>query len=180
MLFFLQYNAADSSIRPGLGESDMFYSWAITIFSVSALVISPIAGVLPRFITYRLSILLFLLVFIVGSLLYAQAVEPWMILVARFLLGIFDGASPILLLSYASRSASIIVDARKNDLKEQETNKKFCLKDKLFAADLIHKGIIFPVTLGMTIDIFSACNNNSSYIDMIVYTWLILHIFTCM
>ncbi len=103
-----------------------------------------------------------------------------MILVARFLLGIFDGASPILLLSYASRSASIIVDARKNDLKEQETNKKFCLKDKLFAADLIHKGIIFPVTLGMTIDIFSACNNNSSYIDMIVYTWLILHIFTCM
>ncbi len=150
--FFLQYNATNLSIRPGLGESDMFYSWAITTFSVSALLISPIAGVLPRFITYRLSILLFLLVFIAGTLLYAQAVEPWTILVARFLLGIFDGASPILLLSYASRSASII-DARKRDLyiKKQQTNKEFCLKDKLFAADLIHKGVIYPVTLGRTI-----------------------------
>lgn len=110
-------------------------------------------GGLPQLITYRFSILLAFLVLLTGSLLYANTIEPWMILVSRFLIGIFDGACPILLLSFTSHTANRIEKWRrqsKSHYSRQATRngQLFSLKDKLFAVDLLNKGIVLPISLG--------------------------------
>ena len=111
-------------------------------------------GGLPRLITYRFSILLAFLVLLAGSILYANTVEAWMILVSRFLIGVFDGACPILLLSFASQTAANIEKHRQQtkSCHIQQASRKghqlFSLKDKLFAVDLLNKGIVLPISLG--------------------------------
>lgn len=83
-----------------------------------------------------------------GALIYALTVEPWMILTARFLLGIYDGAAPILLFSFASETASKIEGKTKTQNQQGVKRARYSLKDKLIAADLIHKSILFLATLG--------------------------------
>ena len=148
---------------PGLGETDTFYSWVATSFSLGALFISPIAGQMPPLLGYRLSVAIATLFLVGGGLLYAFATDGWMIFMARFLMGLFDGCAYVFSYSYLSSIGNQLEKASiaKRELKQlealEESRSKCCrrhnssdntMKDKLFTVNLLIKSIMYPVTFG--------------------------------
>ena len=168
LIFIWSYDiciAAYMQQWPGLGETDTFYSWVTTSFSLGALVVSPIAGQMPPLIGYRLSVAISSLFLIGGGLLYSFATNGWMVFMARFFMGVFDGCSYIFLYSHLSNIGNKLEKARRSEreLKQSEAleeSRSKCsrrlngsdntMKDKLFTINLLIKSIMYLVTFGRT------------------------------
>ena len=155
---------------PGLGESETFYSWVATSFSFGALTISPIAGQMPPLIGYRLSVAIASLFLVGGGLLYTFATNGWMVFMARFMMGLFDGCAYVFSYSYLSSIGNKLEKARRaeKELKqlealEESRDRSKCrwrlnrsdntMKDKLFTVSLLIKSIMYPVTFGKTMNL---------------------------
>ena len=155
---------------PGLGETNTFYSWVTTSFSLGALVVSPIAGQMPLLIGYHLSVAISSLFLIGGGLLYSFATNGWMVFMARFFMGVFDGCAYVFFYSYLSNIGNKLEEARraKRELKQSEALEESCsskcsrrlngsdntMKDKLFTINLLIKSIMYLVTFGKTFSNF--------------------------
>lgn len=150
---------------PGLGETDTFYSWVATAFSLGALFISPIAGQMPPLLGYRLSVAIATVFLVGGGFLYTFATNGWMIFMARFLMGIFDGCAYVFSYSYLSNIGNKLEKARRAEREQKqleaqgESRSKCCrrlsgsdntMKDKLFTIGLLIKSILYPITFGKT------------------------------
>ena len=92
-------------MEAGLGESEEFYSWVITLFNVGALIGAILCGFLVKFIPYWHLILLSLLAHTIGYVTYAVTYEGWLIMVSKVLSGFFIGAEMALALSYFAESS---------------------------------------------------------------------------
>jgi hypothetical protein len=153
---------------PGLGETDTFYSWVATSFSFGALTISPLAGQMPPLIGYRLSVAIASLFLVGGGLLYTFSTNGWMVFMARFMMGLFDGCAYVFSYSYLSNIGNKLEKARREKeskqlevLEESRSKRRWRLnrsdntmKDKLFTVSLLIKSIMYPVTFGKTYDFF--------------------------
>ena len=95
-----------SQISPGLGQSELFYSWVIAIFNIGALFGAVGTGFLIKYIPYWHLILAILASHTVGYVLYAISYEGWVIMVSKFLSGIFIGGEMTLALSYFAESST--------------------------------------------------------------------------
>ena len=84
----------------------MFYSWVIALFNVGALVGAIGTGVLIKYIPYWHLILLTLIVHTVGYVLYAISYKGWVIMLSKFLSGIFIGGEMTLALSYFAETSA--------------------------------------------------------------------------
>ena len=159
---------------PGLGETETFYSWVATSFSLGAFTISPIAGQMPPLIGYRLSVAIASLFLVGGSLLYTFATNGWMVFLARFMMGLFDGCAYVFSYSYLSSIGNKLEVARRAEkelkqLEALEESRSKChwrlnrsdntMKDKLFTVSLLIKSIMYPVTFGKIVNlIFFFCS----------------------
>lgn len=92
-------------MEAGLGESEAFYSWVITLFNIGALIGAILCGFLVKFIPYWHLILLSLLAHTAGYVIYAVTYEGWLIMISKLLSGFFIGAEMALALSYFAESS---------------------------------------------------------------------------
>lgn len=95
-----------AQITPGLGQSELFYSWVIAVFNIGALFGAVGSGFLIKYIPYWHLILAILASHTVGYVLYAISYEGWVIMVSKFLSGIFIGGEMTLALSYFAESST--------------------------------------------------------------------------
>ena len=93
----------NSTFWPGLGESDTFYSWAVSIFPIGEVLMSLVAAYLSTAIPYLYTIPLTCCIAAVGGLVYALASHGMMVIVARFLFGTTNGLSLVLTQAYIGR-----------------------------------------------------------------------------
>lgn len=90
----------NSTFWPGLGESDYFYSWAVSVFPIGEVLMSLVAAYLSTAIPYRYTIPLTCCIAAVGGLVYALAIHGLMVIIARFLFGTTNGLSLVLAQAY--------------------------------------------------------------------------------
>lgn len=130
----------NSTFWPGLGKSDYFYSWAVSIYSIGEL----LAGLGSIFLTTSLpffySIPLTCLSAAAGGLIYALSMAGWMVLIARFLGGICAGLGVVLVNTYIANTT---------EPDDESQGKKFGLRDKLYIASSLTLNLTFVGCVGM-------------------------------
>lgn len=95
---------APVQLEPGLGESEAFYSWVITVFNVGAIVGALSGGLLLKFLPYWHMLLASLFLHTLGYVLYAVATTGWLVMLSKLLSGVFIGAEMTLALAYFGES----------------------------------------------------------------------------
>ena len=115
-------------MQPGLGQSELFYAWAVTLYSLGEFIGAIGAGFITKFLPYRLSFPLGIAMCPLGYLLYslATAAHAWVVLIARMCIGINAGLMLVLITTYLSETATKV---RKS---MPQSHKDSSLKDKLF------------------------------------------------
>lgn len=130
----------------GLGKSETFYSTLIAIFNVGATFSGILAGILAKYLPYWYLFTFALFSHIGGFVLYAVSYEGWVILLSKFLSGIFIGLQRTLALSYATSSSVKYVEAL------QETGEK--INDPEVAAGKIRDYLFSAQTIGISLGFF--------------------------
>ena len=85
------YSCIDQQIIPGLGGSEMFYAWMITVYSLGEVILAPISGYATRWIPYWYILLAGIVLHIIGYVFYSVAQLLWMMIIARLLTGAYAG-----------------------------------------------------------------------------------------
>ena len=124
-------------IPAGLGLSEEFYSWIITIFNFGALIGAIGTGIGVKVIPFWYMIMTILVCHTAGYILYALSYEKSIIIISKFLSGIFIGGEMTLSLSYFAISA----EEYNKILKELENKTKPNIAQALFAWHNIGVGI---------------------------------------
>ena len=103
------------------------------MYSIGELISAPTSGFATKYIPYRYTILLSSISLALGALIYAVAVQGWMILIARLFLGINLGSGLVLISTYLGETA-IEVTSRREAAGQipKQGNGGATLKDKLF------------------------------------------------
>ena len=133
-------------IEPGLGESESLFSLAITCGFIGAFIGSLAAGFLARLIPYWHLNLSSLVSLTVGWSIYAVAVRGWMLLLARFLIGVFIGMHFVLTYAYFGESFEDYVAAQKE--LDNYGERQAAMKDILFALHGIALYIGYIIAFG--------------------------------
>ena len=142
----------DLQIEPGLGESEAFYSWVITIFNVGAIIGSLMGGLLLKWVPYWHLVLSSLTLHTVGYILYAVADSGWLVMFSKLLSGVFIGAEMTLALAYFGESNQAYRAAVKG-LGEKKEGGACRVKHTLFALHSVgvNVGYVFgPGTLSLS------------------------------
>ena len=77
-----------SKFWPGLGGSEVHYALAIMFFGIGEFIFTPITGILSEKLPFTLSLITSNLLFIIGGVVYAVAVNISMVIAGRFFIGI--------------------------------------------------------------------------------------------
>ena len=112
-------------MQPGLGQSETFYAWAVTLYSLGEFVGAMGAGFITKLLPYRLAFLLAIAMCPLGYLLYSlvTAAHAWVVLVARLCIGMNAGLLLVLITTYLGETATRVHKSMPQD---------GSLKDKLF------------------------------------------------
>lgn len=133
-------------MAPGLGESELFYSWVIALFNCGALFGAIGTGFLIKYIPYWHLTLLILISHTVGYVLYAISYAGWVIMFSKFLSGVYIGGETTLALSYFAQSS---VEYKNIRLQSGEKCDESTIRRKLFAWHNIGVGIGYILGPGM-------------------------------
>ena len=150
---------------PGLGQSESFYSVAVTMFSIGEVVGALGAGKILQLFHYRQCFLCGLFLCVAGYLLYAltNAMHFWMILVARFVIGISASSLRAFEIAYIGETAE--QEAAKQHQPEQKQHSgagrckrsKKTLKEKLFVIYSFASTLSFLIGPGMCLACDTHC-----------------------
>ena len=132
-------------IEPGLGESELFYSFLISALNVGGAIGGIASGSLVRFVPYWYLFLTALISHTVAFVIYCLSYQGWLMLISRILSGYFDGAIITLAFSYCTSSSEDYVKLRK-DL-GKKTNKKSSVELR----NLLYGIVSFGYTFGIII-----------------------------
>ena len=138
-------------IPPGLGRSEFFYSWTITIYSLGEVIMAPLAGYSTRIIPYWYILATGVLMQTFGYIIYAVASGGWMLLLARLLAGGYSGIIETISYSYVSEKEQDYREAyfqvHKQDLDKKNGRLKLPnMKEKVFS--LLTIVVAFAYLLG--------------------------------
>ena len=116
----------------------MFYTWAVTIFSVGELTGSLISPVVYKFLPNRFSFLIGTMFSPLGFVLYSFAPSAWFILIARLFIGINCDISIAVASAYMSETSVIVYQREKKQQSSEaggsrKTSTENPLRDKLFS-----------------------------------------------
>ena len=149
-------------VTPGFGQSESFYSFTTTAYNIGQICGSLVlGGLLPRLIMYRFSVVVDVIILLTGAVMYGCATEPFMLPMARFFIGIFDGFCLVIISSYIGETTTKIQNERARLNPKEKTHSikqrqnsiakiqaQNTLKDKLFTVYLFVRGLGFPLALG--------------------------------
>ena len=132
-------------IEPELGLSERFYHIAVSSFFIGEFLGALIAGILSSRIPFWYSAMGALLFHTVGFVIYATAVNGWMVIVARILTGFFAGLQVVTILTYFGVSYQHYLDVIGTEERKKEEASTTRVKDQLFAIYKIagNAGILF-------------------------------------
>ena len=127
-LLFLSPPQSSTRFWPGLGESEIIYAWAVTAFSIGEVLGASLAAFLTQCFPYIISPLVASLLYMLGGVLYALAVQGWMVIVGRFLSGFACTILTVLIMSYIGEIGTKVDEVRK------KRGKKYLIKDTLYVS----------------------------------------------
>ena len=90
--------------------------------SVGATVILPVAGPTTEHYPYVFSILAILILFVLGGVFYAHATQIWMVIIARFVIGLGKSYGGVMLHSYWGEMTTRLDNIRKGKNKKPLKN----------------------------------------------------------
>ena len=126
----------------GLGLSEEFYSWVISINNIGGF-LGGIAGMIfTTTLPYWFSFMISLACHTAGFLLYATVSHGWMLIIGRLLVGIFSGLHRSLSFAYFAVTYEFYIS-------EKEESKKYCrIKDILFSLYTVSTSFGFLIGAG--------------------------------
>ena len=100
---------------PALGESEAVYAWAVTMYSFGELFGAVLAGPVNRVLPYRLCFLFGALLCPLGYIVYSSAQAGWMVLLARFVIGLNCGFILTFITAYIGETTTELYESQLND-----------------------------------------------------------------
>ena len=131
-------------VEPGLGKSEVFYSWVIAVNVVGSFTGSLVTGFAIQVVPYWYIMLFGLSTHTLGYLVYTFANSAWLIMLSKFLSGVYIGLAVTFALAYFSES-SLDYQAAHKALGNDEV-KAPVVRNRLFA--LYQLGIGVGYVLG--------------------------------
>ncbi len=123
--------------QPGLGKSEFFYSWTITVYSIGEVVFAPIAGYATVWIPYWCILMIGVLAHTLGYLIYSFSTSGGMILLSRLLTGAYGGIIETIAYSYISERELNYEDAYngvyKDTVSKEIKSKPLKIKERTYA-----------------------------------------------
>ena len=102
-------------IRPGLGLNEDFYAWSVAIFSIGELLTALSLAFATKIFPIKYLMVITQLSIIIGGLVYGFAVAGWMVMMGRFLQGIFQGGMATIMRLYIGESTNLVISLKKED-----------------------------------------------------------------
>jgi MFS family permease len=103
---------------PGLGGSELHYAWTIMAYAIGETVIAPVAGFTTERFPYVFSLLATLVFFSIGGIFYANSTQVWMVIVARFIIGLGAGYGAVVVHSYLGEMSTRFDEIRQKKKKK--------------------------------------------------------------
>ena len=119
-------------IEPGLGLSETFYHWMISVYSVGEFLGAMIAGYIASRIPFCYSTMFTLLIGITAYVFYATAINGWMMITARLLAGMYVSLGNVVAFAYFGVSYPLYLEALGKEERVREEQKTTKVKDRLF------------------------------------------------
>ena len=113
----------DSRFWPGLGGTDTDYAWALVCYPLFEAVTMPIAAVMAHRFPFTILMLFPLFPFAIGGIMYALAVNVWMVFIAHSLIGV-GAASAAVVHTYIGEMGTVMDDIR---MKQGKKPRKYTL-----------------------------------------------------
>jgi MFS family permease len=113
----------DDDVQPGLGLSETWYSWIVSIQSIGELAGAIAISLLLRWFYTKYLMLISLAVCGGGGVLYGVGKYGWMLLIGRFLMGSCQGAVTVILRTYIGETSSTIIASLPPEQREKSTLK---------------------------------------------------------
>ena len=137
-------------VEPGLGESELFYSFVMTCVFIGSIFGGLVSAILVKYIPYWYLFLFFISFHILGYVLYGTATQGWVLIVAMFFVGLYLGAEVTLVFSYATDMSVEYVELLKEsgETFECEKSKAVKIRNYLYAGHSVGYGIGFIVATG--------------------------------
>ena len=139
-------------VPPGLGQSEFFYSWVVTAFSIGEVTFALVYTGLYNVVPYTYVFLSLIVSYILGYLLYAVASSGWEILVARFLIGGLSVLGESAFYVYVAEREvdyEIAYYATRGRMDDVDGSKKpKSLKEKMYAYRTVGTGTAFLIGTG--------------------------------
>ena len=132
---------------PGMGLSESYYSWAVSMYSIGELIGAPLAGYMTKYIPYRFTLLLSALLLAIGCFFYAMTLHGWMILVARLLIGLHTGIGVVVVTAYLGETGTEVT-AKREAAGGKRDHSGTTLKDKLFLWYSFVLNVTYPLSMG--------------------------------
>lgn len=114
----------NSRFWPGLGGTDTDYAWALAATSFFEFAALPFALFLTHRCPFRITLVVGPLISAVGGVIYAVAVNVWMLILGRGICGLSGGLCIPVLHTYIGEMGTVMDDIKK---KQGEKPKKFTL-----------------------------------------------------
>jgi len=119
-------------IEPGLGLSETFYHWTISVYSIGEFLGAIFAGYIVSRIPFWYSVMLTLLTDITAYVFYATAINGWMMIIARVLAGTYGSLQNVVAFAYFGVSYPLYLEALGKEERAKEEQKTTKVKDRLF------------------------------------------------
>ena len=155
------FYAFSLQILPGLGRSEFFYSWTITIYSLGEVIMAPLAGYSTRIVPYWYILAIGILMQMFGYIIYAVGSAGWMLLLSRLLTGGYSGIIETISYSYVSEKEQDYREAyfqvHEQDLAKKNGKLKLPnVKEKVFSLLTIVIAFAYLLGPGKVVDVVCA------------------------
>lgn len=142
----------------GLGLSEGFYSWAISVSNIGSFLGSIVGMVSATILPYWFGFMISLACHIIGFLLYAVVTHGWMLITGRLLVGVFNRLYRSLTFAYFAVTYEYYIS-------EHQESKEYCrIKDVLFSLMTVSTSLGYLIGTGMSI-----CNSMIVWLVLIEY-----------
>jgi len=149
-------HAPHAQVQYGLGQSESFYAWLIAVFNFGSVFGAAAGGFLVKFLPYWYLFAASLVAHTTGYVLYAVTYQGWLIMLSKFLSGLFLGIQWALSISYTARSSHeyvSLIEERNGPTYEGSVEK---IKRYVFSSHTAGVGIGFIVGPGRC-EILASC-----------------------
>jgi MFS family permease len=111
---------ATKDIRPGLGLSETFYSWSVSVYPIGEVVTGIIFSISAKYTSIKSLCCVDSLLLTLGGVFYGSAVNGPMVLLARICQGSFIGGLSLIVRVYLGETTNIAMKLKNEDTKKSQ------------------------------------------------------------